>query len=280
MRISQYGPDRRADVADLLGRVWGTAPSEGELRWLYEQNPVREASVLLGEEDGRVVGLVAMSFVRMAIGGEELEVGMPIHLATDPGFRGRGIFAELQACNEEHARELGLRLLLIVPNAASAPILTGRLGWRPLEPLRIWARLKLVAGRPRAAEIDRFGGDAAGVQVTGRDRVLRDASWLNWRFVDSPTRYRTLGRDGYAVAGRRGRLGVVAAVEGDLVGDAARAAGGPLVIAAPPPGERHRYLAAGFLPTQRRLSVLGKALDTGLRLPERPHFELGDLDFV
>jgi GNAT superfamily N-acetyltransferase len=277
VRISQYGPERRGDVADLLGRVWGKAPSVEDLAWLYEQNPVREASVLLGEEDDRVVGLVAMTFARMAIAGEELEVGMPVHLATDPGFRGRGIFAELQNHNEVRAAELGIRLLLIVPNAVSAPILTGRLGWRPLEPLRLWARAKLVSGRVRAAEVERFSGaDESG----HGDRVLRSADWLNWRFVDSPTRYRTLSGNGYAVAGRRGRVGVVAAVAGDLLRDAVNAAGGPLVAATPPPAERRRYLAAGFLPTHRRLAVLGKALDPGLRLPVRPHFELGDLDFV
>ena len=48
---------------------------------------------------------------------------------------------------------------------------------------------------------------------------------------------------------------------------------------APPPWERRRYLGAGFLPTPKRFTVLGKSLD-GRPLPERPHLELGDLDFV
>src|SRR5919206_3639017 len=88
VRVAEYGASRRADVADLMGRVWGERPAEDELEWFYERNPVRPASVLLGEEDGRVVGSVAISFARMAIGGEELEVGIAIHLATDPAYRG------------------------------------------------------------------------------------------------------------------------------------------------------------------------------------------------
>ena len=72
-------------------------PDEAELEWFFERNPVRPASVLLAEEDDRVVGSVAMSFGRMSIAGEELEVGMPVRLATDPDYRGRGIFAELVA---------------------------------------------------------------------------------------------------------------------------------------------------------------------------------------
>ena len=46
MRVAEYGASRRADVADLMGRVWGTRPAEDELAWFYERNPVRPASVL------------------------------------------------------------------------------------------------------------------------------------------------------------------------------------------------------------------------------------------
>ena len=49
--------------------------------------------------------------------------------------------------------------------------------------------------------------------------MLRDADWLNWRFADSPRAYDLLEGGGYGVAGRRGRVGVVAAVDGELLGD-------------------------------------------------------------
>jgi hypothetical protein len=110
--------------------------------------------------------------------------------------------------------------------------------------------------------------------------VLRDAEWLNWRFVDGPGSYTRLVEEGYAVTGRWRRFGMLAAMVGDLYRDAASAAGGPLVLAAPPPWERGRYLFGGYLPTPKRLTVLGKSLDPLVPLPERPHFELGDLDFV
>jgi len=121
VRVVEYDPSRRADVAVLMERVWGERPSDEELAWFYERSPVRPASVLIGEEDGKTAGSVAMSFLRMSIGGEALEVGMPVRLATDPDFQGRGIFSELETANEERARALGIRLLLIVPNAASTP---------------------------------------------------------------------------------------------------------------------------------------------------------------
>lgn len=281
MRVVEYDPSRRAEVAGLMERVWGTRPAEEELAWFYERNPVRPASVLVGELDGRSVATVAIHFTRMSIGGRELEVGMPLRVATDPEYRGRGIFARLEAENEERVAGLGVRLLLTVPNAASAPVFLQRLGWRPLPRLRVWVRLRLplpLRGGGGAREVERFGELAAS---RGRgDRVLRDRDWLNWRFAEAPRPYRLLAGDGYAVTGAHGRVGVVACVEGGLLAAAAAAAGGPLVIAAPPPAQRPAYALAGYLPSPRSFTLLGKALSPDQAIPASPHFELGDLDFL
>jgi GNAT superfamily N-acetyltransferase len=275
LKVVEYDPSRRSDVAGLMGRVWGERPDEAELEWFYERNPVRPASVLLGEEGGRVVATVAISFQRMSLEGEEVEVGMPLRVATDPDYQGRGIFGKLQAENEERVAAMGIRLLLTVPNEASAPVFLERLGWSTLPSIRVWARVKLLPGRVRSPRVDRFESADGGGEG---DRVLRDAAWLNWRFADAPRPYTLLDGDGYAAVGRRGRLVVIAAVAGDLLGDAAAAAHGHALIAAPPPWEAPRYLRAGYLPTPRTFTVLGKSL--GHSIPIRPHFELGDLDFL
>ena len=279
MKVVEYDPSRRRDVADLMGRVWGERPTEEELGWFYERNPVRPASVLIAEDDGRIAGSVAISFQRMSIGGEQMEVGMPVRLATDPDFRGRGVFSELEEANEERVRELGIRLLLIVPNAASEPIMVGRLGWKKLAPVRVWARPFPRRRRPTAVTVDRFD-DAVGGHHAGGDRVLRNGVWLNWRFADSPAGYTLLAGGGYVVVGKRGRFATVAALDGDLLADAAAVADGPALLAAPPPELQRRYLRAGYVPTHRAFTVLGKPLDPAVALPERPHFELGDLDFL
>ena len=279
MRTVECGPERLRDLADLAERVWGTRPDEGELDWFYAGNPVAPASVLLAEEDGAVVGSAALVYLRMSVGGEEAKVGMPVHLATDPAFRGRGIFTALQTANEERARDAGARLLFVVPTPASASVLRGRLGWTPLPSLRVWARARVLPGRVCVSQVERFGAPVT-VVAAGRDRVLRDADWLNWRFASGPRRYTLLEGGGYAAVGARGRLGVLAAVEGDLLGDAAAASDRHLVLASPPPWRRRRYALAGYVPTPKRLALLGKSLDPALPLPARPHFELGDLDFL
>jgi GNAT superfamily N-acetyltransferase len=279
VKVVEYDPSRRGDVAELTARVWGERPDEEELAWFYEQNPVRPASVLLAEEDGKTVATVAISFVRMTIGGEQIEVGMPLRVATDAAYRGRGIFGKLQAENEERVAGLGVRLLLTVPNAASTPVFVNRLGWAKLPPLRVWARARAGLSRPRAVAVSRFGPGRVD-RPGGPDRVLRDAAWLNWRFADSSAGYALLEREGYAVAGSHGRLGVVAAATNGLLGDAVAATNANAVIAAPPPWEHHAYIRRGFVPTTRTFTVLGKALDPAQAVPDRPHFELGDLDFL
>ncbi|MBV8394960.1 MAG: GNAT family N-acetyltransferase [Actinobacteria bacterium] len=258
MKVVEYEPARAPAVADLMDRVWGKRPDERELHWLYEDNPVAPAAVLLAEEDGRVVASAAMTYARMSLGGAEVLAGMPVHLATDPAYRRRGIFAELQAANEERARQRGARALFVVPTESSASVLRGGLGWSDLPALRVWARPGLPGGRREY------------VAEPG-DRVLRDEAWLDWRFRRAPRRYEVLKGHGYAVLGRRGRPGVIAASDGLLAPPS-----GPLGVAAPPPWATAAYLRAGWLPTPRTFTLLGKSL--GAPLPARPHFELGDLD--
>ena len=257
MRVAEYSPSRRADVADLIARVWGERPDEAELEWFYERNPVRPASVLLAEEDDRVVGSVAISFQPL----QTDVVGFAVHLATDPAYRGRGIFSELQTANEDRARAAGVSLLLTVPTPESARILTGKLGWTALPPLRVWARPWLPM-RVDARRVERF-----------------DDPWLDWRFAEAPREYTLLEGDGHAVVGKRKRFGFVAALDGHLLADACAAARGVAVLAVPPPAQHGRYLRAGFVPTPKTFTLLGKSLD-GSPLPERPHLELGDLDFM
>jgi GNAT superfamily N-acetyltransferase len=227
-----------------MQRVWGKRPGEAELEWFYERNPVRPASVLLAEEDDRVVGSVGISFQ------QGRDVGQAFDLATDPAYQGRGIFSELQAANEARARDAGAGLVFTVPTAASARILIGRLGWTQLPSLRVWARPWLpVRARER---VERFGD-----------------AWLDWRFADAPREY-VLFAD-RTVVGRRGRLCYVAA-------GGPHAPGGVAMLALPPSREHRRYLRAGFVPTPKAYTLLAKSLD-GSPLPRSLDLQLGDLDF-
>jgi GNAT superfamily N-acetyltransferase len=157
--------------------------------------------------------------------------------------------------------------------------------------------------------VERFGPDfdelgeraAAGYG----HHFVRDAEYFNWRYLDSPRDYRCFGahREGrlaaVVVVGHTFKHGVSAGFLADLVaapedGEATRAllgraveevrGGADALVLLPPPSrvQRRALVRSGFLPTNKELRFIGKALSSAARLDERSgswHFTLGDFDF-
>jgi hypothetical protein len=263
-----------------------------------------------------------MSFFRTLVEGHEEMTAVPVHVATEPGFRRQGVFSELELRNEDEAAAAGAPLTVTFPNAASHPIFVRDLGWHDLPGRRIWAR-PLSAGavaryalgrestggglrapRPDArdgvAPLDRFGPEAGELwrsAATG-NQFVRDETFLNWRYVDSPRDYRRFGAyrggelRGFAVVGHTVKHGVSSGFLADLVAPEETecvallrrcigelAPGTDALIALVPRRHRRAFLRAGFLPTFKRIRFVGKSLD-GHTLPGANwHFTLGDFDF-
>jgi GNAT superfamily N-acetyltransferase len=331
----RYTPEKRRSLVDLLARVGTTQLSDEEFSWWFDRNPAGEGIVSLAVDDEEVVGVAAMSFFRTMLEGSETRLAIPVNVATDPRYRGQGVFSTLELENETAAAESGSPVTVTFPNGASHPIFISRLGWADLPKLRLWARplhvravLRYVLGRPGAhgglrpsesreytlygfdvRPVERFGsemdelGRRAGVGYG--NHFVRDAEYLNWRYLDSPRDYRCFGayRDdelaGVAVVGHTFKHGVSAGFLADLVTapeayQATRAllaralaevrGGADALVLLPPPSrtQRRALLATGFAPTNKRLRFIGKGLRDGAHLDERAdawHFTLGDFDF-
>src|SRR5262249_14255590 len=188
----------------------------------------------------------------------------------------------------QEAEERGVAVVLAFASAPTAPLFLGPLGWTEIARLRIWARPMPFGGKP-AALVPEFehGADAASGWP---GHIVRDAAYLNWRYLDSPRDY--LGyhaAGGYAVLGHKRHPGRDVALVADLVGRARpllRAClagvkpGTRLVFGVPARGHEPAYLACGFVPTPRSLHFMGKALAGTLDLdPHAWRFTLGDTDF-
>jgi hypothetical protein len=130
-------------------------------------------------------------------------------------------------------------------------------------------------------------GDAA---AGWPNHVVRDTAHLAWRYVDSPRGYVAVrSGDGYAVvwpakSHRRRTIAVLADLAGSdvhgLLLAAARVSRARILFALPAPGQHAAYLRAGFLPTNRTLHFMGKALAGRLDAdPAAWRFTLGDTDF-
>ena len=249
----RYTPEQRASLVALLARVGTTQLSDEEFAWWFERNPAGEGIVSLAVDGGEVVGVAAMSFFRTALDGSVTRLAIPVNVATDPRYRGQGVFSTLEIENEAAAAEAGSPVTVTFPNGASHPIFIRRLGWADLPKLRLWARplqagavARYALGRPGALgglrdrdpaphtirgfevrPVERFGADLddlgrrAGAAY--RNHFVRDAEYFNWRYLDSPRDYRCFAayRDGelagVAVVGHTFKHGVSAGFLADLV---------------------------------------------------------------
>jgi hypothetical protein len=204
-----------------------------------------------------------------------------------PEARGLGIFRELERKHEREAQERGVAVVLGFASAPTAPIFLGPLGWTEIGRLRIWARPLLRSGaNDGVASLD-VAGDAAAAWP---NHVVRDRQHLAWRYLDSPRGYVAVrSDDGYAVVWpAKPHRGRTIAVLADLVGPdvyglllaAARVSRAKVLFGLPAPGQRGAFIRAGFVPTNRTLHLMGKALAGRLVLdPAAWRFTLGDTDF-
>jgi GNAT superfamily N-acetyltransferase len=248
-----YEPAQQEALFALMDRVWGSHMPAPEFDWWFEDNPVGERLVTLMQDEERVVGVAAMSYFRMILDGDERQVAMPVHVATDPDYRRRGIFPALEAVNEAAAADAGSPVTLTFPNAASHPIFVGPLGWDDLPRRRLWARVLRPAAVPRyflrrpgppggLREADPAPRESGDVRVEPLSEVgaqadelwraaapafgnhlVKDAAYLNWRFARAPREYRLFGAFrgerlvGLAVLGYAYRHGVAGGFLADLI---------------------------------------------------------------
>ncbi len=126
------------------------------LERLFNQNPVGPTLGFSAFDGDELVAHYLMLPIRARVFGEE-EIGIwPFQLATRPGFRGKGLFSELNERCFEASRERGYGYLAGVGNQNSTPIFVGKWGFQmicaldvklglgPLPPSRKQDDLELV----------------------------------------------------------------------------------------------------------------------------------------
>jgi GNAT superfamily N-acetyltransferase len=289
--LEAYEPAQRDDYLRLLHDAWGDLALSGpEFDWWFKEN--RAGSLMsVARVGGRVAGVASHSLTRMVLGGVERQVSFSVHATTEASARGLGIFPALETRNEQEAEDRGVAAVLGFASKPTTPIFLGRLGWTEIGRIRVWARP--FPRRPRRLEpyarVQRFrhAGDAA---KSWPNHVVRDAAYMNWRYIDSPRDYVAVAMGGsYAVLGHKEHRGTALAYVADLVGPpkpllraclAEVRPGSRALVAIPAPEHRAAYASMGFFPSRTSLHLLGKALAGELDTDRRAwRFTLGDTDF-
>ena len=196
--------------------------SAAYLEHWYFRNPSNSASVIIGEMDGRIVGMATTNDHIFQKEEQEVLVGMPQKVLTDRAMRGQGVFQRLYEASEKACRDRGVEMFLTVTNAASTPIFIKRFGYRRL-PV---PRMALLPPSIGAAPALLGGCGIPGEQAPNRGtwHMKKDAVHFKWRYTQHPLKEYTfaqLGDDdnggGWVVLRRTRRAGVPVSILMDMV---------------------------------------------------------------
>jgi hypothetical protein len=213
IEVRPYRDGDEDSVLDLFNLVFAeghSARDRAHWEWEFLRNPAGNQVVLGIASDGRVVAQYACLPAVVHLRGERVMVGQGIDSVVHPdwrrGLKREGAFLKVARYYFEHygipevnafgyglpnekAYRIGVRMLGYVPIAAPLPTLARNLFDR--DELADAADL----GAPREAlhvvPVDRFGADADGLwQRLAAEHpmaIVRDAKYLNWRFLDCPS---------------------------------------------------------------------------------------------
>jgi GNAT superfamily N-acetyltransferase len=233
-----------AEVLALLAASLGRGPTgsrSAELfHWKHLNNPFGRSLLVVGEADGRIIGLRAFMRWRFVAGDRTLQAVRAVDTATHPDFQGRGVFSELTRAALAEAREQA-DLVFNTPNEKSLPGYL-KMGWTVVGRVPVSVRVRRPGAflrnlhvteprRPRPPVEAPPAGEALGDggEVTAlmgrierdRDRLTtpRTIEYLRWRYGSAPLLdYRAVRlEDGMAIFRVRPRGGLWEATVSELL---------------------------------------------------------------
>jgi hypothetical protein len=202
-------------------------------RWEFQKCPAGPATIWVAESDEGIVGHYAVRPVKMLCAGELILGSTSIDAMTHPDFRREAVFATLGQSAYAQVEREGPALTYIFPRKISMIGTIEKFNWKYLCSLKVFAKplhASRVAGRliPRGAALtpvrtlftvllrpfcrpastsvdegfetrwterfdSRFDDLWARVAPTYPIALIRDSTYLNWRYAENPGRdYRTL----------------------------------------------------------------------------------------
>ncbi len=224
--LAQIAPFLIPLGGESFGERFPDGTAQDFYRWKYFGNPLGNAIVGIATAGGSVVSVVAATPKRIWLSGKTVLACELGDFLTDGNYRKMGLFSQLieLVCREASTR--GSSLVYVRPNDVSFPILAGKLSFHeaqrmdarrfaipshtlsrktgiPAGLLRLSGMDWLFKNRciPRSpgsavtvVPVERFGDETDQLwqrASAGYDFALvRDSSYLNWRFSDCPTPYK------------------------------------------------------------------------------------------
>lgn len=217
VEIRRARPQDREQILALLATTFGAGGLVDDAAfwtWKHERSPFGPSPCLVAEADGRIVALRAFLPWRFRAGEREIRAMRAVDTATDPGWRGRGLFRRLTLRLADELAAEGVAFVFNTPNRHSLPGYLA-MGWRDLGRLPVWVRarrpLRLLGalgapgsssdeGAPLAPTRETgveallaepalpglLDAVAAGARADGRYHTMRSLELLRWRYAQVP----------------------------------------------------------------------------------------------
>lgn len=165
------------------------------LRWLYRENPAGPVIGVNAWDGEELAGHYAVIPICAESGEGRYRAALSLNTATHPAHQGRGLFTRLAEETYALASDAGVREIVGIANANSAPGFVRRLGFQDCGPLEA----RLLWRPPQLAD---------GERAVSWRRVW-DAESLRWRARNPQARYALEARGGIrAILGSTGWPGI------------------------------------------------------------------------
>ncbi|VAX38814.1 hypothetical protein MNBD_PLANCTO02-120 [hydrothermal vent metagenome] len=133
LEIVPYTEAHRDEVLSLVNLSLGEKQilkrDAAYWHWKHEENPFGRSLMLVGLQEGKVVGMRAFLRWQLNWQGERIEAAKPVDSVTHPQARRQGVFSQLTTAACDMAQQMGIQILFNTPNQNSLPGYL-KLGWQ------------------------------------------------------------------------------------------------------------------------------------------------------
>ena len=256
MLIRDAQPDDDDAVVHLLASSLGWVPDDQHrrfLEWKHRENPFGSSPAWVAVDGDRVIGyraLLRWEFERA--GGHRIRAVRAVDTATDPQYRGQGVFNRLTMHAIDACARDGVEFVFNTPNDSSRPGYE-KMGWqvvgrlparvrlrgphvvarllRARVPADLWSVPTTAGSAPTSVFTEDRSLDAlcsSSDPTPGVMRTRRSIPYLRWRYGFAPLGYRVVmpaetPEEGFAVFRLRRRGGALEAVLCELLVPSGRA---------------------------------------------------------
>ncbi|WP_394218217.1 GNAT family N-acetyltransferase [Halobacillus trueperi] len=222
MSVRRYQKGDEAQIQSLFSKTFHHERPLSEWEWKFKDNPKQEKPfILVYEENDQILGHISLWLTEAYFHGKRATIGLRVDTMVDPSARGKGIYRKLNEVLLEEAAAEGIDFIYGFPapkakelfiRYTNATHMTDMPRWVSIQKpfsllasrisaLRLFKPLDRVVGliKNKPSSDHRYhikklsGCDQSFDDLAKETRhlsealVIRDAAYLNWRYLDHPT---------------------------------------------------------------------------------------------